>query len=138
VSGWVRVREMEESLHRQFRGQGFPEELIVHMQYWANDKEELRAFLGREWCGGRREDPLRWHISIVGQYSVPDWGQMSEAAHAIRPGVHFVVMVPPRSMWMNVHENALHLWETADDALVQEAKANAMAQQPTPGRRRNG
>ena len=46
---------------------------------------------------------------------------------AVRPGVHFVIMVPPKSWWMNVHPYTLHLWETADQALIEEARTNATA-----------
>jgi hypothetical protein len=56
---------------------------------------------------------------------VPTWEQMSEAAHAVRPGVHFVIMVPPKSWWMSVHPYTLHLWQTDDQALIEEARANA-------------
>lgn len=90
-----------------------------------------RALVGREHCGGRPEDPLRWHISLSGPGRVPSWGELVEAAHLLRPGVPFVVSVPPRSMWMNVHPHVLHLWETGDAALIEEWKVNAQGDQPT-------
>jgi hypothetical protein len=33
--------------------------------------------------------------------------------------VPFVVGVPPRSWWMNVHPDVLHLVETRDQALIE-------------------
>ena len=128
---WERVPSREGDLRRHFTAGGYPEELARLMQFWHNEDEALIAFLGREYCGGRDSDPLRWHISVRGNFEIPDWGQMAEAAHAIRPGVHFVIMVPPKSLWMNVHDRVLHLWETNDPALVEEVKANARGDRPT-------
>jgi len=51
---------------------------------------------------------IRWHLSISGQRNVPPWDVMVAIAHAARPGVCFVIGVPPRSWWMNCHENVLH------------------------------
>ena len=110
--------------------QGYPDELPP-MQFWANPSEQLTAFLGREYCGGREKDPLRWHLSIKGDQRPPTWEQVAGAAHEIRPGIHFVLMVPPKSWWMNVAPTVLHLWETADQALVEEARANRMGHRPT-------
>lgn len=127
---WKRDADMERKLQATFAQRGYPAELIAAMQYWASD-EGLVAFVGREYCGGREKDPLRWHISVRGEGTTPTWAQLAEAAHAIRPGVHFVLMVPPKSLWMNVHEDVLHLWETDDPALVNEARTNAAGHTPT-------
>jgi hypothetical protein len=89
------------------------------------------ALVGREYCGGRKSDPLRWHISVRGPGRIPTWEELVEIGHQLRPGVFFVVMVPPRSWWLNVHEHVLHLWQVNDDALVEEARANAMRHAPT-------
>jgi hypothetical protein len=66
---------------------------------------------------------MRWHISV--RYGdpgfngrVPSWGELVQTAHELRPGVPFVVGIPPRSWWLNVHPDVLHLVETRDLALI--------------------
>jgi hypothetical protein len=124
--GWKRDGADEARLIQLFKEQGRPEELPP-VQVWKNAASGLYALLAREYCGGRRTDPLRWHISVSSQIRVPNWEEMAEAAHAIRPGVHFVIMVPPKSWWMSVHPNVLHLWQTDDQPLIEEARVNAQA-----------
>jgi hypothetical protein len=65
----------------------------------------------------------RWHVSVrYGEPGangrVPTWDELVDAGHALRPGVAFVVGVPPRSWWINVHPHVLHLWETRDPHLT--------------------
>jgi hypothetical protein len=91
----------------------------------------MMALVGREHCGGRPTDPLRWHISLQGPGRVPTWEELVMVAHELRPGVPFVVSVPPRSLWLNLHPHVLHLWETGDEALIAEWKANARGDVPT-------
>jgi hypothetical protein len=91
----------------------------------------LRALIAREPCGGRPDDPLRWHISISHERRVPTWVEIRDACHQLRPGVMFSVGVQPLSMWMNEHEFVLHAWETVDDALFEDARANARGDKPT-------
>lgn len=89
------------------------------------------ALVGREHCGGTQTSPLRWHVSLQGPGRTPTWEELVEAAHFLRPGVGFVVSVPPRNLWMNVHPHVLHLWETGDEALIAEWHANARGNTPT-------
>ena len=103
---------------------GYPEELDPP-QAWEHASTGLKAILGREWAGGRRGAPLRWHLSVSADGRIPTWHELVDAAHGIRPGVAFVVGVPPRSWWMNVHPHVLHLWETDDRALIEEWRVNA-------------
>ena len=42
-----------------------------------------------------------------------------------------VMGVPPRSFWMNVHPDVLHLWEPRDEAMIEQWRANALGQVPT-------
>lgn len=88
----------------------------------------LRAFVGREPVV---TDDWRWHISVSCADRLPEWGELVETAHALRPGVVFVVGVPPRSWWLNVHRYTLHLWQTTDLHLVSEWRANARGDRPT-------
>lgn len=97
----------------------------------------LRALVGREPVG-RLEDgslDLRWHISVSGaiEQRLATWYELVEAAHQIRPGVTFVVGIPPRSWWMLDLESGkwvLHLWQLKDETLEQSWMA-----QRTPGGR---
>lgn len=75
-------------------------------------------------------DP-RWHISVTGHEDVPRWRDLVAIAHRLRPGVCFVVGVPPRSWWINVHPNCLHLWETKDGNLEALWRLEAQGHRPT-------
>ncbi len=73
----------------------------------------------------------RWHLSISGEHNVPPWNVMVAIAHAARPGVCFVIGVPPRSWWLNAHPHVLHLWELKDAALLGQWKAEAQGHEPS-------
>lgn len=119
-------------------------------------KSDFVAFMGREriYAGEGRQDPQlivggelvpdplreavydtppddRWHISVNGRQRVPTWDELVSIAHRIREGVVFVVGVPPRSWWINVSENCLHLWELKDDRLTDLWRSERLAMQPT-------
>lgn len=89
------------------------------------------ALLSRHPFGNTLDGEIRWHISLEGPDRLPTWDEMAEAAHALRPGVGFVIGVPPRSLWMNLADNVLHLWETKDAGLEAEWRANARGDQRT-------
>jgi hypothetical protein len=96
----------------------------------------LTAFVGREPYGPYDDPDVRWHISV--RYGnpgangrIPTWEEIVQTAHELRPGVVFVIGVPPRSWWMNVHPHVLHLHETRDEPLIQSFHANAMDATPT-------
>ena len=74
---------------------------------------------------------VRWHLSISGERNVPPWDVMVAIAHEARPGVCFVIGVPPRSWWMNVHPHVLHLWELKDGPLLDQWKAEAQGHVPS-------
>lgn len=82
------------------------------------------------------KDDLRWHISL--RYGnpgidgrVPTWEEMVSTAHELRPGVVFVVGIPPRSWWMNVHPDVLHMTESKDEALIASWRAEGQGHTPT-------
>jgi hypothetical protein len=91
---------------------------------WYEHPNGLTAAIGREPYGRDYDNPdMRWHISV--RYGdpgfngrVPSWGELVQTAHELRPGVPFVVGIPPRSWWLNVHPDVLHLVETRDLALI--------------------
>lgn len=74
---------------------------------------------------------FRWHISISGDDDVPPWDAMVAIAHKIRPGVPFVIGVPPESWWLNIHPHVLHLWEVKDEALLTQWKGESMGHAPS-------
>jgi hypothetical protein len=93
----------------------------------------LVALVSREDFGG---GDMRWHISVrFGDPGingrVPTWEEMVDAAHSLRPGIVFVIGVPPRSWWMSVHPDVLHLHEVRDPALVEQYRANALGSVPS-------
>jgi hypothetical protein len=86
----------------------------------------VNALVGREPWGGDR-----WHLSISADGRLPTWDEIVETAHALRPGVPFVMGVPPRSWWMNIQPYTLHLWETHDAPLVDEWRQNSRGDVPS-------
>jgi hypothetical protein len=76
------------------------------------------------------ESDPRWHLSMVGPSRVPTWNEMSNACHALRPGVPFVMGIPPRSWWINVHDDCLHAWEVKDPNLTDQWRAERQGHAP--------
>ena len=94
---------------------------------------KLTCLVGRE---PYAKDDWRWHISV--RYGdpgsdgrIPNWEELVVSAHALRPGVPFVVGIPPRSWWMSVHPHVLHLVETKDEAMIENWRHNARGDRPT-------
>src|SRR4051812_49234175 len=93
--------------------------------YW--NPNGLTALVAREeWV----TSDFRWHISV--RYGdpgvngrIPTWEEMVQTAHELRPGIVFVIGIPPRSWWMSVHPHVLHLMETKDEVLIEQFKANS-------------
>ena len=101
--------------------------------FWHRDGRV--ALLGREPVKGNSKD-LRWHISVRhGDPGVDgrvcSWEELVETAHALRPGVPFVIGIPPLSWWINVHPDVLHMFETHDEALVASWRSERGGQQPS-------
>lgn len=86
------------------------------------------VLMGRERIAD--SDP-RWHISVAHPAHLPAWADLVAIAHRLRPGVVFVVGVPPRSWWINVHENCLHLWEMRDPNLEAQWRSESQGHRPT-------
>ncbi len=91
------------------------------------------AFLSRDNLshGMTREPDWRWHISIAGEHDVPRWAHLVAIAHKLRPGVVFVVGVPPESHWMNIAEHCLHCWQLEDKALADQWRAERQGHRPS-------
>jgi hypothetical protein len=90
---------------------------------------ELVAIVGREPTGP--DGQQRWHISVSAKGRIPEWGEMVFAAHSLRPGVPFVMGVPPRSWWMSIHPHVLHMWQTYDANLILEWRDNRRGDTPS-------
>jgi hypothetical protein len=116
-------REYLRVYHQQFRPDGSPLGELEPKRWQRTKGDPLWALVNRE-PTGRGGDP-RWHVSVSAQNRVPTWEEMVETVHALRPGVPFVLGIPPRSWWLNVHPHVLHAWETFDAELVEEWKRNA-------------
>src|SRR3954452_16178742 len=91
----------------------------LHGVFDVRDKgRDFSVLLTRDDLGPSIPD-WRWHLSIAGRdMKVPPWDTLVAVAHDIRPGVAFVVGVPPKSWWINVHPGTLHLHEVKDLNLI--------------------
>jgi hypothetical protein len=101
--------------------------------FWHRDGRV--ALLGREPVAMGSKD-LRWHISVRHgdpgvDGRVPTWEELVETAHALRPGVPFVIAIPPLSWWINHHPDVLHMFETHDESLVASWRNERGGQKPT-------
>lgn len=103
---------------------------------WCSKEEVVvRVLIAREpWPPQLGVTDWRWHISaavVAPEPRVPSWAELVGLAHQLRPGVGFVISVPPRSLWMNVHSDVLHLTESRDEGLWAEWRANALGHDPS-------
>lgn len=94
------------------------------------DSRRYSVLVSRDNIGGEEPD-WRWHVSVAGQSDVPKWRDLVALTHKLRPGVVFVVGVPPRSWWINVHPHTLHLYETCDANLEAQWRAERSAMVPS-------
>ena len=116
-SGWQQVPHPTfDAAWREQYGPGVPAPVAYQ------HRDGRTALVGREPVA---ENDWRWHISL--RYGdpgrdgrIPSWEELVQTAHELRPGVVFVVPVPPRSWWVNVHQHVLHLYETRDAQLVEQ------------------
>jgi hypothetical protein len=119
----ARVRELYEQ-----KGEGVENAPQVHYGFDASGADRLHALTSREeWQPGE----VRWHVSISAEDRVPTWDEIAATLHALRPGVPFVLGIPPRSWWVNIHPYVLHAWETRDWLLIDQWKANRRGDSPS-------
>ena len=82
-------------------------------------------------ANGRQIPDRRWHVSVAGENDVPRWEDLAAIGHRVRPGVCFVIGVPPKSWWINLHPHCLHLYELADDALIDQWRSERRGDTPS-------
>lgn len=128
--GWQRVPAAEQAaIDARNRASGaWPDERDMP-RVWIHERLELHALISRDLLPG--ETVPRWHISVSAPGGVPAWDQMVRAAHDLRPGVVFVLAVVPKSWWINVHPNVLHLTELRDTALIDQWRAEGRGDTPS-------
>lgn len=128
---WRRQQKHEEAVLVAWLANGgrAPGPRVFYAYRNDNMREDvLHALLSRD---GIANDVKRWHLSVSGNGRVPTWDELANAAHALRPGVAFAAGVPPRSWWINVHEDVLHLWEIDDPPLLDQWRSERRGDTPT-------
>lgn len=82
---------------------------------------DLRRFV----CGHfqvliSRDGPMKlWHLSISHPSRYPDWDTMKEARYALLPPEITVAMyLPPKSEYVNIHNNCFHWHEVRESRIV--------------------
>lgn len=125
MSNWAPDPEWQANLDR----------LITEHGEWQGESPKamrnglLQAVVSRDELQG--EEQARWHISLAHADRVPTWEELTACGHDLRPGVPFAVGIPPKSWWINVHPNVLHLWELRDWPLIKQWKAERRGDRPT-------
>ena len=57
-------------------------------------------------------DDGRWHLSISHEERYPTWDEIRDARYEFIPDeAHMVMVLPPKSEYVNVHSNCFQLWE---------------------------
>lgn len=98
-----------------------------------DDGEHVTVLLSLDTISTPREVPdARWHLSAAGSTRVLTWAELVEIAHRFRPGIMFSIALPPRTMWLNLHEHCLHLWQMRDASLERQFAAEGRQARSVP------
>jgi len=63
-------------------------------------------------------DARRWHLSISHPERYPVWDEIITAREKLIPNnVYMVMCLPPKEVYVNLHKNCFHLWQTEDEKL---------------------
>lgn len=57
--------------------------------------------------------PTGAHVSISARGRYPTWDEIASIKELTFPDRHMVMLLPPRSEYVNLHETCLHIWEMA-------------------------
>ncbi|MEW6104774.1 MAG: hypothetical protein AB1563_00180 [Bacillota bacterium] len=64
-----------------------------------------------------------WHMSISHPTRYPTWDEIRDARYAFVPDeVTMAMLLPPRSEYVNVHENCFHLWQVGETPRILVAR----------------
>ena len=82
------------------------------MRCFRNWKQGLEALVS----AAPMDDGRRWlHFSLVHRHSVPTWSDLVAAKEALLgPETKAILVIAPRSQWVNIHPNCLHLFVCLD------------------------
>ena len=71
---------------------------------------DLKVFVGREPVGP--QGALQWHLRISHPYRYPTWEEIKAARYDHIPDeATMAMLLPPKSQWVNIHNNCFHLHE---------------------------
>lgn len=74
---------------------------------WVNRHRQLTVIVTR--------DAGRWHLSIAHPTRYPSWEEIKRARYRFVPDdVYMMMGLPPKHLWVNVHQNCFHLWEAEE------------------------
>jgi hypothetical protein len=100
---------------------GLPGPIEGERIYLKIDGDPHQAIMTRDDIGS---GDLRWHISLsrdadckLLNHEVPVWRNLVAAVHHLRPGVAFMLGIPPRNQWMNLNPCVLHAYEVRDEKM---------------------
>lgn len=93
--GWSEVRCPVPGARAFVYELGQPRSVIVSVERHEND---------REWL----------HLSLAGRTALPSWDALKEARRLFLGDRAVVQFLPRDADWVNVHDNALHLWAPVD------------------------
>lgn len=54
------------------------------------------------------------HVSVSHAHRLPTWDELREIKETLMGDVLVVQVLPPKSEYVNVHQNCLHLWRRLD------------------------
>ena len=85
---------------------------MAGMRAFRNHREQLEVLTS----AAAFDDGRRWlHFSCVGRVTVPSWDQFVRAKEAILGReTKAVLVIAPRSEWVNIHPRCLHLYVCMD------------------------
>lgn len=125
----MKVTEVHDSRVAQLEKLGMKGARLFVIEDVLGEDQQMQAILTRDLLQGETEP--RWHISVAGEHTVPMWDTLVSVGHQLRPGVCFVIGVPPESWWINIHPNVLHLYETRDLPLENQWRIERQGHRPS-------
>lgn len=106
------VRTVNELVPRVLPARWQPRDAFPGQLAWVNRIERLSLILSV----GEEDDGRRWlHFSLAGRDRLPTWDEFVRAKELfLGEETKAILVLPPRSQWVNIHPYALHLWVSLD------------------------